>query len=119
MQGGDLAPGLEYDLLWMAFKPGNFLYGKTKNIEMAYRLVSIAKNSNQNAKDHMTWTLEMEDIAYDGKVRGHVRSKHSVECYHGYKPFTALSVAIEQTNRTAWCCSFVRYKQLLACLFPS
>lgn len=92
MQGSDLAPGLEYDLSWMAFKPVNFLYGKTKNIEIAYRLFSIAENSNQNAKDHMTGTLEIGYIAYDGKVLGHVRSKQSVERYHGYKPFTALKI---------------------------
>ncbi|KAF2814797.1 P-loop containing nucleoside triphosphate hydrolase protein, partial [Mytilinidion resinicola] len=86
MQNVGVLPGLEFLVLWMAFRPGDLIYHRQKDgKEIIVRLVSM--KGELRARDDMTvdgcWHIRGErfDYAYrDGKIQQ----------YDGYRPLTEL-----------------------------
>ena len=83
MLGTVTRPGLEWDKLWMAFRPGDYIYSKRDGDEKAYRLLTIAGGYG--------WSLHLEGIAYNGREFGHVRHFAYIGHYDGYKALTDLA----------------------------
>ena len=87
MSGNGTYPGLEFDHLWMAFKPGDYIYHRNDQVEIAFRLIKIEKLS---LLVFQTWTLVLEHIKCDGKDFGHARENVHISRYDGYRPLVEL-----------------------------
>lgn len=86
MTGSGTALGLEFEHLWMAFKPGDYIYSKDVHTETASRLVSIERSHHEGG----AWRLLLERIEYDGQYFGHVRRAVNIFPYEGFKPLIHL-----------------------------
>lgn len=90
MLNGDLAPGLEFQNLWMAFKPGELLYEMNHGVDVISRLRSMAKVTPSRQPEY--WNLTNEIIMCDGKNFGFVSKTVKIPSYDGYRPLTQLGV---------------------------
>jgi len=89
MQNENAAPGLEFQNLWMAFRPGTLLYGQgEQGIDFISRLQSMVQ-----VKPHLQpeyWNLVTEKIMCDGKDFRFVPEVVKISNYDGYRPLTQL-----------------------------
>lgn len=83
------APGLEFDNLWMVFKPGAPLYRNTNGVEHVLRLRSMAKVKRV---DSWAWELEAEQIQCNGYGFGCTKVQEKISPYKGHKPFSELAI---------------------------
>jgi predicted ester cyclase len=83
MESPSIEPGIEFKHLWMAYRPGDLIYTLEDGIHRAMRLKSMEKGWG-------TWNLNLEKIAYDGKIFGHAEAAISIHWYDGYMPLTQL-----------------------------
>jgi hypothetical protein len=84
MESPSITPGIEYKNLWMAFRPGDFIYAKVNGSEKIVRLKSTSR----------AWfrcVLTAEEIQYDGADFGYRNTSLSISEYTGYKPLESLS----------------------------
>jgi len=77
------APGLDFNNLWMAFKPGDLLFMNFGNVEQVSKFVDMTKNADE-------WVVAVHDIECDGKDFGIIQSKLTIKSYDSYKPFVDL-----------------------------
>lgn len=84
MESPDLSPGIEYDYLWMAFRPGELVYQRVNGIDRVVKLVSMEKDN------FGSWGLSVQKFAYDGNTYGHRSETIRVSWYEGYKPLEQL-----------------------------
>jgi hypothetical protein len=77
-------PGLEFLNLWMAFRPGDLIYSKTRDVPRVYRLDSMTYFST-------SCRLHASYIESDGSRFGHRTEYLSIDIYDNYKPFTQLT----------------------------
>ena len=87
------SPELEYRDLWIAFKPGCLVYGKSNGIEYISRLTSISQLINGDDDESKHWSLCAKSIQYSGNKVGLAHSVHKkIERYAGCKPICDLNV---------------------------
>jgi len=83
MESQSIAPGIEYDHLWMAFRPGDLIYTLEDGIHRALKLKSMERCWGR-------WVLETEKIANDGTSFGYAEEEITIGWYDGYKPLKQL-----------------------------
>ena len=83
MESPSIAPGVEYKNLWMAFRPGDFIYTKLDDTEKVLRLKSTSKS-------YFSWMLIAEEIQYNGTDFGYYSVSLRIYEYDGYKPLESL-----------------------------
>ena len=83
MESPSTPPGIEFDNLWTAFRPGDLIYMLDRNIHRVLTLKSMEKC-------WMRWQLELEKIANDGTSFGFAIERVTISWYDGYKPLNKL-----------------------------
>ncbi|EPE32588.1 P-loop containing nucleoside triphosphate hydrolase [Glarea lozoyensis ATCC 20868] len=80
------SPGLNFDDLWMAFRPGELLCQDTDGRMNASRLVTM-RRSNLS-----TWHLETLRMSFDGTNFGYEQTSCEVQQYDGYMGLDQLPI---------------------------
>ena len=80
MESPDSAPSLSFENLWMAFKPGSYIYHKrpATGTGLVFKLKRMTRDSESK-----NWCIEGEQIHYDGKDFGYVTTMHHIRPYDG------------------------------------
>jgi len=89
MKTGDVPPGLDYDNLWMAFKPGILLCKNDDGGDTIFRLKSMQKRDLDHAPKY--WILVVESLKFNGEYFGYAEDTVFISQYDGYKPLTELT----------------------------
>jgi hypothetical protein len=90
-----LPPGLEFELLWMAFRPGELLYHKGSYAHRALKLQSMDRSrscSCLSACAHGSWKVKAHSLAYNGIEFGRVTQTIDIFPYEGYKALHELLI---------------------------
>ena len=91
MEGNEEAPGLDFENLWVAFKPGTLVYLKTfDGLDSIEKFISMSKREDMTGTQ--TWKLVLSSLKYDGVGFGYTRTESTIKHYSGYKPLTDLEV---------------------------
>ncbi|KAH8728463.1 P-loop containing nucleoside triphosphate hydrolase protein [Phaeosphaeriaceae sp. PMI808] len=86
MESPTVAPGIEHEFLWMAFKPGCLIFYVHKGIQRIMRLRSM------RCTVFSEWRVETEQLAYNGEIFGRVNQINYIRWYDGYRPLQELSI---------------------------
>jgi len=89
----NLEAGLEFEDLWMAFRPGSLVYAKRDGAEKIMRLRNMTRCTC--IKPHCRskkWTITAEQIIYDGDTFGYEWIYFHIEPYEGHIPFKNLRI---------------------------
>ncbi|CZR67354.1 uncharacterized protein PAC_17253 [Phialocephala subalpina] len=93
MQNGDVPPGLEFQDLWMAFKPGSLLYYKDwSGIPFICRLRTMTKYEPSELVGYWDVKTEMIATSLDGKDFNYIFYVVRIDKFDGYKPFTEMNI---------------------------
>ncbi|KAF2689840.1 hypothetical protein K458DRAFT_327800 [Lentithecium fluviatile CBS 122367] len=88
------APGLEYSILWMAFRPGDLLYHRSHNgKELVTRLISMTREKRYRDNTIVAqdcWLLKGEQIVCIGDSFNYAYLVSEIQRYDGYTPLTTL-----------------------------
>ncbi|KAF2193260.1 P-loop containing nucleoside triphosphate hydrolase protein [Zopfia rhizophila CBS 207.26] len=88
-----LAPGLDFENLWMAFRPGDLIHVMSDNVDRVLRQRSMSRcpcpQSQCTGRD---WKLEAENILCNGKDFGYITQTVSIAPYDGYRALQNLHV---------------------------
>lgn len=79
------SPGLAFDDLWMAFRPGDLLCQKVGEKDRAMRLASMRKSTNQ-------WLLTTLVASFDGSAFGYQPLFYNIQQYDGYMSLDQLPI---------------------------
>jgi hypothetical protein len=93
MESQQIPPGLEFPDLWMAFKPGDFIFVRTHYAHRVLKLVSMSQPRCSSCPIHCLhscWTLSAQHLDYDGREFGYIKSEFNIHPYMGYKPLHLL-----------------------------
>lgn len=90
MQDKDVIPGLEFQNLWMAFKPGALLYQKVNNVDVICRLKNLYKIKLAESPPY--WHLITEVLMCTGKRFDYIYHIVHVSHFDGYKPLNELHI---------------------------
>jgi hypothetical protein len=85
MESPVAAPGIEFEFLWMAFKPGELIVQTRKDVHQILRVKSVDKI-------FLAWQVNSETIVYDGESFGFTTYSIRIPRYEGYKPLMDLRV---------------------------
>ncbi|KAH7169988.1 P-loop containing nucleoside triphosphate hydrolase protein [Dactylonectria macrodidyma] len=83
-------PSIEYQYLWMVFKPNTLIYRRVDNIEVVSRLSSFGLFGHYLPGSTNHVHLVIENIDFDGTDFGLIQESISIERYDGSKPLTEL-----------------------------
>jgi hypothetical protein len=83
-------PGIEFQNLWMAFKPATLLYKKHRGVDILCRLRDITKVKPYQLPEY--WRLESEIVGYDGKDLRFASLKNDIKEFDGYRPLIELEL---------------------------
>jgi hypothetical protein len=95
MVDSDREPGLEFQDLWMAFKPGILLLYKKSSDSIdfdticRFREMEIQKGS---ATIPRHWVLKVESLAWVGEELRYIFHRVRINKYDGYRPLTTLDL---------------------------
>ena len=84
------SPGLNFEHLWMAFRPGCFIYVQGLKDRSVMRLKQMEKHMRQEM--HVGWDITGEQITYDGKDFGYITRALYVRRYEDYRSLKQLPV---------------------------
>jgi len=90
MENNDVPPGLEFENLWMAFKPGTLLYENDKGSDIICRLRDVRRVRPYMAPPH--WSIDTEMIYHDGKNFRFVPRVREIKKFDGYRPLTEFEI---------------------------
>jgi hypothetical protein len=80
------SPGLNFEDLWMAFRPGDLLFHNIDGNTGASRLVSMRKSSNQQ------WLLTTLIASFDGTNFGYEQRSFEIHLFEGYLSLEELPI---------------------------
>lgn len=87
------APSLDFLNLWMAFRPGDLIYTKTRDVGRVLRFHSMSRCScTEPWCWRSRWALNADYIVYDGTNFGFERRTFFIYPYDNYKAFEELEV---------------------------
>jgi hypothetical protein len=95
MHQPDQAPGLEYSVLWMAFRPGDLIYHKHQDgKESVFRLVFMERRKmyREQTLTEDYWALKGEKIICAGHSLKYAYEYGSIHRYHGYQSLSRLEL---------------------------
>ena len=84
------SPGLVFEHLWMAFRPGCFIYVQAASSRSVLRLKRMDKHLHQSK--HVGWEIYGEQITYDGEDFGYKTKEHYIHRYEDYRSLKQLDV---------------------------
>lgn len=79
------SPGLEWQFLWMAFRPHHLLYVHRDGVDELVRMERMSTDCCE-----LRWTVQTTEIVYDGSSFGRRTGRYTIERYDFYKPFDEL-----------------------------
>ncbi|OJD32290.1 atpase aaa+ type core [Diplodia corticola] len=85
-------PGLEYQNLWMLFRPGDILLYKLSKSTEAMRFRSMELQFKTPTSKEKDWVVTADVMNYDGNVFGTVAWVVRIAPYQGWKPVRELIV---------------------------
>jgi hypothetical protein len=93
MESNSIAPGLDFLNLWMAFRPGEFVYTKSGDVERVLRFDHMSRCSCiipwcSDSK----WTIKADYIDYDGTDFGFDYEYFFIRPYNDYKALKDLKI---------------------------
>ena len=88
MESPNSAPSLSFENLWMAFKPGSYIYHQWDDKGLVFRLTSMTKA--KTITEVSDWRILGEQISYDGKQFGYVTEIHRIGPYEGIRALEQL-----------------------------
>lgn len=87
------APGLEFENLWMAFRPGCLVYNRIGHIDAVFRLKSMTRcTCTKRLCYRSRWQLNVERLDYDGTDFGYTSDYFYICPYQYYKRIDELSI---------------------------
>ena len=89
MQDKEVIPGLEYQDLWMAFKPGALLYQSFEDIDVICRLRAMHEMTHDLLP---FWNVKTEVLMCWGKRLEYIHHDVRISHYDGYKPLQELEI---------------------------
>ena len=90
MQEKKVIPGLEFQDLWMAFKPGALLYQKLKDVDVICRLKKMHEMKPFQVPPF--WELTTEVLMCWGRRFEYIHEDVRISHYDGYKPLRELKI---------------------------
>ncbi|KAF2833877.1 P-loop containing nucleoside triphosphate hydrolase protein [Ophiobolus disseminans] len=90
MMGKTSMARINFDELWMAFKPGTLVYLKSQGSEYVYRLKDMDEDDDHHENSY--WSLDLEKVESNGKSFGLVHEHRSIRRFEGYKALTDLEI---------------------------
>ena len=88
MESPSSAPSLSFENLWMAFKPGSYIYHRDQDTGVVFRLTCMTKA--ETFIEVNDWRINGEQISYDGKQFGYVTKFHRIRPYEGIRALEQL-----------------------------
>ena len=86
MKNDTIDPGIAFDTLWMAYRPGSLIFTSIGGVKRVLKLISITLTVDGDDNDTLpSWLLDLEGIACDGTDFGYVKYGGCVLHYDGYK----------------------------------
>jgi hypothetical protein len=93
MESHIMPPGLYFEDLWMAFRPGALLYTR---IEGGHRVFQLMYMQRCMCPDphclKRKWVLKVQSVTYDGTDFGYVQRDFHIHPYEGYCPLNRLNI---------------------------
>jgi hypothetical protein len=83
------APGLDFEDLWMAFRPGDLLYNMLDHSSRIMRLICMKKSGSS---PKAPWKLTVRQINYDGTKLGYQELGWDILPYEGYMSLDQLEI---------------------------
>jgi len=90
MAGNTAMPRLNFDELWMAFKPGSLIYMRDQDSEYVYKFRDM--DEDEDNRGRRFWALEVDGVESNGKTFGLVERICHIHRFDGYKPLTDLAI---------------------------
>ena len=90
MKDKDVIPGLEFQNLWMAFKPGALLYQKDNNVDVICRFKKMGERKYDNLPPF--WRVMTEVLMCEGKQLVYKYHKVDIPHFDGYRPLKELEI---------------------------
>lgn len=90
MKDKDVIPGLEFQNLWMAFKPGALLYQKVNNVDVICRLKKMREEKHDNLPPF--WRLKTEILMCKGNQLEYIYYEVKIPHFDGYRPLKELDI---------------------------
>jgi hypothetical protein len=87
MTGRASVPRINFDELWMAFKPGSLVFVKGQGSDCVYRF-----KEDEYSHGWRSWPLELERVESNGKIFRLVEKLHHIYRFDGCKVLTDLAV---------------------------
>jgi hypothetical protein len=84
---------LDFTSLWMAFRPGSYVYTRKTGIDRVLRLESMRRCDCPNPYCwSRKWTITASDITFDGDEYGYEEHYFSIYPYEGYMVLDQLKI---------------------------
>ncbi|KAI1323681.1 P-loop containing nucleoside triphosphate hydrolase protein [Xylariaceae sp. FL0255] len=85
-------PGLEFQNLWMAFRPGSVGYEKDSNRNEVVRIKSVQLMSAKHERERSYWMIFVNSLAWDGDHFGLEHHMIRIDEFTGIRPFMDLNI---------------------------
>jgi hypothetical protein len=86
-------PGLYFEDLWMAYRPGAQIYTRLEGGHRAFELVYMSRCMCPDPHcEKRKWVLKVKYITCDGTNFGYINREFYIHPYEGYKPIQWLSL---------------------------
>ena len=86
-----VSPGLNFENLWMAFRPGCFIYAQASEAHSVMRLKYIYMHEHEDYR-RTGWDVTGEYITYDGKDYGYKDKDFFIPRYEGYRSLKQFEI---------------------------
>ena len=94
MESPKVVPGLLYENLWMAFRPGDLVYSKINGHHRILRFQAMdeRKSAFVNDPNPKIWTVQVSQMVYNGSSFGYTDRHFEIKPYDNYKPLAELNI---------------------------
>jgi hypothetical protein len=93
MESNLFPPGLYFEDLWMAFRPGGLIYTRLEGGHRVFQLIHMIRCMCPNPHcEKRKWVLKVKYITFDGTDFGYVNRELEIHPYDGYVPLNWLSL---------------------------
>jgi hypothetical protein len=89
-QSEGAVPRVNFEDLWMAFKPGCLVYTRMTGTEYVCKLVDVSRDEDEKRRD--CWLLEVRRIEFNGKEFGYSDFGFQIPQFDGFKSLADLAV---------------------------
>jgi hypothetical protein len=83
-------PRMDYENLWMIFKPGTLVYTRDESSEFVYKFNNMFEDEDDDGREF--WELECEQVQSDGSIFGLTEKIVKIPKYEGFKALTDLII---------------------------